>query len=548
MVRADDLERGREQCAAGSWANAHTALSRADSAAPLSGDDLVLLARSAYMLGRDDEYRAALERAYRAHLEARDSPRAARCAWWVGHNFMFRGDSASAAGWFARGRRVLERFDDDCVERGYLLIPTLLQHSGSGSYQEAEATAAEIAEIGERFGDDDLGAIGLMEQGHALVRQGRTEDGLRLVDETMVAVTSGELSPIVAGIVYCNTIAFCRDVYELRRAREWTGALTRWCAEQPEMIAHQGLCLVHRAELMTLGGEWRDALAEARQVGRRFREGVLNERALAHAAYREGEVHRLQGRFEAAEAAYREAMERRLEPQPGLALLRLAQGNGAAAAAAIRRAAVETTQPLKRAALLPAYVRIMTARSDLEAAGAACRELDGIAERQGSELLRAAAAEARGEVALAEGNALQALPALRRACEEWHELGAPHETARARVLLALACRALGDDDTAALELDAARTTFARLGATPDVAWVDELRGRAGAGASETHGLTPRELEVLRLVAAGKSNREIAEALVISDHTARRHLQNIFAKLGVSSRAAATALVLRQRLI
>jgi ATP/maltotriose-dependent transcriptional regulator MalT len=209
---------------------------------------------------------------------------------------------------------------------------------------------------------------------------------------------------------------------------------------------------------------------------------------------------------------------------------------------------VETTQPLKRAALLPAYVRIMTARSDLEAAGAACRELDGIAERQGSELLRAAAAEARGEVALAEGNALQALPALRRACEEWHELGAPHEAARARVLLALACRALGDDDTAALELDAARTTFARLGATPDVAWVDELRGRAGAGASETHGLTPRELEVLRLVAAGKSNREIAEALVISDHTARRHLQNIFAKLGVSSRAAATALVLRQRLI
>jgi DNA-binding NarL/FixJ family response regulator len=299
---------------------------------------------------------------------------------------------------------------------------------------------------------------------------------------------------------------------------------------------------------MTLGGEWREALAEARQVGRRFREGVLNERALAHAAYREGEVHRLQGRFEAAEAAYREAMERRLEPQPGLALLRLAQGNGAAAAAAIRRAAVETTQPLKRAALLPAYVRIMTARSDLEAAGAACRELDGIAERQGSELLRAAAAEARGEVALAEGNALQALPALRRACEEWHELGAPHEAARARVLLALACRALGDDDTAALELDAARTTFARLGATPDVAWVDELRGRAGAGASETHGLTPRELEVLRLVAAGKSNREIAEALVISDHTARRHLQNIFAKLGVSSRAAATALVLRQRLI
>ncbi len=546
MVRADDLERGREQSAAGSWANAHAALSRADSAAPLPGDDLELLAHSAYMLGRDDEYRAALERAYRAHLEGRDLPRAARCAWWVGHNFLFRGDSASAAGWFARGLRVLERYGGDCVERGYLLIPALLQRSGSGAYEAAEAMAVEIVEIGESFGDDDLSAIGLMEQGHALIRQGRTDEGLRLVDETMVAVTSGELSPIVAGIVYCNTIAFCRDVYELRRAREWTGALTRWCAEQPEMIAHQGLCLVHRAEIMTLGGEWRDALAEARQVGRRFREGVLNERALAHAAYREGEVHRLQGRFEAAEAAYREAMERRLEPQPGLALLRLAQGNGAAAAAAVLRAAAEMTQPLKRAAFLPAYVRIMTAHPDLEAAEAACRELEGIAERQGSELLRAAAAEARGEVELAKGNARQALPALRRACEEWHELGAPHDAARARVLLALACRALGDDDTAAFELDAARTTFARLGASPDVARVDELRG--GAGATETYGLTPRELEVLRLVAAGKSNREIAEALVISDHTARRHLQNIFAKLGVSSRAAATALALRQRLI
>ena len=498
------------------------------------------------MLGRDDEYRGALERAYHAHLAAEDGPSAARCAWWVGHNFMFRGDSASAAGWFARGQRVLERHEDDCVERGYLLIPVLLQRTGSGAYDAAETTAAEIVEVGERFGDHDLAAIGLMEQGHALVRQGRADEGLRLVDETMVAVTAGELSPIVAGIVYCNTIAFCRDVYELRRAQEWTAALTRWCAEQPEMIAHQGLCRVHRAEIMTLGGEWADALAEARQVGERFRTGVLNQRALGHAAYRQGEVHRLRGRFEAAEAAYREATEHGLEPQPGLALLRLAQENRDAAAAAIRRAAAETTQPLKRAALLPAYVRIMAAVGDVEAAGSACRELEGIAERQGSDLLRAAAAGARGEVALAEGDAEEALRALRQGCEEWRELDAPYEAARTRVLLALACRALGDDDTATFELDAARAILSRLGAAPDVAWVDTLRGRALV--AEPYGLTARELEVLGLVAAGKSNREIAKALVISDHTARRHLQNIFAKLGVSSRAAATALALRRRLI
>ena len=545
MVQADDLEQGREHCAAGSWANAYDSLSRADRAGALRGEDLELLARSAYMLGRDDEYRRSLERAYRSHRETGDRPRAARCAWWVGHNFLFRGDSASAGGWFARGQRLIERHEGDCVERGYLLIPVLLRRVGEGAYDAAQATAAEIAEIGERFRDDDLVSIGLMEQGHALVRQGRADEGLRLVDETMVAVTAGELSPIVAGIVYCNTIAFCRDVYELRRAREWTIALTRWCAEQPEMIAHQGLCRVHRAEIMTLGGAWADALAEARQVGERFSEGALNQRALGHAAYRQGEVHRLQGRFQAAEAAYREATERGLEPQPGLALLRLAQDDRERAAAAIRRAAAETTQPLRRAALLPAYVRIMTACDDLEAAAVASRELDSIAERQRSDLLEAAAAEARGEVALAAGDAHAALRALRRACETWHELEAPHDAARARVLLAVACRALGDDDTAAFELDAARAVFSRLGAAPDVARVDILRG--GASATETHGLTARELEVLRLVAAGKSNREIAAALVISDHTVRRHLQNVFAKLGVSSRAAATAFAVQRRL-
>jgi hypothetical protein len=175
-----------------------------------------------------------------------------------------------------------------------------------------------------------------MEQGHALVRQGRVAEGLRLVDETMVSVTTGELSPIVAGVVYCNTIAFCRDVYELRRAREWTAALTRWCDQQPDMVAHKGLCLVHRAELMQFGGDWRDALAEARRVGEEFTKGVLNQRALGHASYRQGEVHRLRGDFDAAQSAYREASRFGREPQPGLALLRLAGGDESSAAAAIR--------------------------------------------------------------------------------------------------------------------------------------------------------------------------------------------------------------------
>ena len=352
----------------------------------------------------------------------------------------------------------------------------------------------------------------------------------------MVAVTAGELSPVVAGIVYCNTIAFCRDVYELRRAREWTEALTRWCKQQPDMVAHKDLCLVHRAEIMTLAGAWRDALEEARRVARQFTQGVLNQRALGDAAYRQAEVHRLQGQFDKAEAAYREASRFGREPQPGFALMRLAQGKGDAAAAAIQRALSETELPLKRVALFPAFVEILVATGDVVAARAACDELSVIARRQGSEALTALAAQAEGAVALAEGDARSALPLLRGAWQAWQELDAPYDAARARVLIAQACAELGDDDAAALELDAARDTFFRLGAGPDLARLEALIGKRGRG---DHGLTARELEVLRLIARGRSNREIAHALVISERTVARHVQNIFAKLRVSSRTSAS---------
>ena len=276
-----ELERARAAAARREWAAAHEALVRVDANTPLAAPDLELLATSAYMLGRDDDYRAALERAYHAQLESHDAARAARCAWWIGHNLLFHGQSAPAAGWFGRGRRLLDGVPD-CVERGYLLIPELLEHVFSGDHDAAFGKATEIAEIGKRFGDADLLAIALMEQGHALVRRGSAEAGLRLVDESMVAVTTGELSPIVAGIVYCNTIAFCRDQYELRRAREWTGALTRWCVQQPEMVTHQGLCLVHRAEIMTLEGAWDDALEEV-AAGRRTIRPRRTERACSRA-------------------------------------------------------------------------------------------------------------------------------------------------------------------------------------------------------------------------------------------------------------------------
>ena len=547
MVRAvAELERGRECYARGAWLGADEALTAADEVAGLGAEDLELLARSAYMLGRDDDYVRALERAHHAHLAAGKQLPAVRCAFWVGHNMLFRGETVRARGWFARAERLLEHDARDCVERGWLLIPVWLEQMASGEWQAGHATAAEAAAIGERFGDADLTWLARDDQARALLKQGRVDDGLRLLDEALVVATAGELSPVVTGIVYCNTISFCRDAYEIRHAREWTDALTRWCNRQPEMVAHNGLCLVHRAEILQMQGAWGDALEEAGRAAERFTQGVLNQLAYGKALYRQGEVKRLRGELEAAEADYREANRSGCEPQPGLALLRLAQGRRDAAVAAIRRAVGEATEPLKRVALLPAYVEIMLQADDIETARSASRQLEELAQRQGSDALEAMAAYAQGAVALAGQDPRTGLLAARRAAETWRALGAPHDAARARVLIALACRALGDDDTAALELEAARDVFAQLGASPDVARVEALipsPGRSGA-----HGLTARELEVLRLVAAGKTNREIASALVISERTVARHLQNIFAKLRVSSRTAAGAFAFEHDLV
>ena len=420
-----------------------------------------------------------------------------------------------------------------------------MRHEATGDWEAAYAVATEAVEIGERFDDADLLALAMHEQGLMLVNQGRVEEGLGLVDEAMVAVTAGELSPIVTGIVYCSVISGCQEVYALRRAQEWTAALTRWCEAQPDMVSFTGRCLVHRAEIMELHGAWQEALEEARRARLRC-EQVKNRSAIAQAFYRQGEVHRLQGRYSAAEEAYRDASRCGFEPQPGLALLRLTQGNDDAASAAIRRAAGETTEPLKRARLLPAYVDIMLAVGDVDEARIACRELEEISARYESGMLGAMFAHAEGAVDLAGGDARTALLALRRAWQAWQELEVPYEAARVRVLVGLACRALGDDDTAELELEAARGVFEQLEAVPDLARVDAVAGRAAS--VDAHGLTPRELQVLRLVAAGQTNKAIAAELVLSGRTVDRHVSNIFSKLGVSSRAAATAYAYEHQLI
>jgi tetratricopeptide (TPR) repeat protein len=276
------LERGRASYAAHAWRDAFEWLSRADDEEELAPEDLELLARAAYMLGRDGDYQRGLERAHYGHLDAGDTPRAARCAWWIGLSLLLRGETAPARGWFARGERLLDREQRDCAERGYLRLADVRQHFEDRDFEAAYDAAAEVIEIGERFGDRDLVALGVMEQGQALLELRRAGEGLRLIDESMVAVTSGELSPIVAGIVYCYTIAVCQSAYELRRAQEWTTALTHWCEGEAEMVAHKGVCLVHRAEIMQLRGAWEAALEETRRAGE---PGLTNPRVSAGALY-----------------------------------------------------------------------------------------------------------------------------------------------------------------------------------------------------------------------------------------------------------------------
>jgi DNA-binding NarL/FixJ family response regulator len=539
-----EVARGREAGQRLAWADAYTALSLADRSTALAAEDLELLATAAYLLGHVEECRQALQRAHHAHAEGGDPRRAARCVFWVAFTLLLQGDLAQASGWLARAHRLLEE-EQECAEHGLLLLPVTVQASAAGDYASAQHAAARAAEIGARVGDPDLLALALHFHGHALVKEGRVRDGLALLDEAMVAVVAGELWPPVAGNIYCSTIDVCQEIFDLRRAHEWTAALAAWWGKQPDMITFTGQCLVHRAELMQLHGAWPEAIEETERARERLAHAA-DKHATGAALYRRAEVHRARGDFAAAEDAYREASQWGHEPQPGLALLRLSEGKTNAAEAAIRRIVAETTDRLRRAKLLPAHVDIMLTVGDVPAARDAASELAEIAGDYDTPALRAAAGHALGAVLLAEGDARGGLAALRGAWQVWRELDAPYEAARVRVLIALGCRALGDEDGAALELDAARRVFAQLGAAPELSRVERLAPRKTDMAA--HGLTARELQVLRLVATGKTNHAIAADLILAEKTVDRHVTNIFTKLGVSSRAAATAYAYEHRLL
>jgi DNA-binding CsgD family transcriptional regulator len=546
------LERGRACFERQEWNDAYEALSVADQLTPLAAEDLHRLAWSAGLTARDEEMLSAQGRLYHARLEAGEGLAAARAAFWLGFRLFARGEAGRAGGWLGRARRLVEREGRDCVERGYLLLPVAQRHLNAGELHEAHEAAARAGEFGERFGELDLVAFARNLQARVLLTQGRLEPGLSLMDEAMVAATSGELSPVVTGIIYCSAIASCHRVYALDRTREWTAALASWCQAQPQLVMFTGHCLAHRAEILQMGGSWPEAVEEARRAVEHCVRDIERQ-AAGSAHYQQAEIYRLRGEFEAAELAYRNASRSGMEPQPGLALLRLAQGDRDAAASAIRRVVGATSDRLQRTRFLPAHVEIMLAVGDLEEARAGSRELEETASSFNTEVLAAIAAHAWASLQLAEGNAHAVLDPARRAFGIWQQIGAPYLAARLRLLLARACVALGDLDGAQLELESGREVFERLCARPDLAAVEALGAalevtRKGRTRADHYGLTERELQVLRLVACGKTNKAIARELSLSEKTVDRHVSNIFIKVDVSSRSAATAFAYEHDLI
>jgi ATP/maltotriose-dependent transcriptional regulator MalT len=535
------LARARKSFDQHTWTESCRLFEAADREAPLEPEDLERLATAAYLLGREDDSEAFWERAHRGFLERGDREGAARSACWLAVGLQLRGAIAPASGWFARAQHILDEGQMECVVRGMLLIPSAIQRVVQGDPAAGDALFSQAAEIARRYGNRDLECKATGGRGRALIRLGRVAEGVALLDEAMVAVIAGDVSPMLAGDAYCTVLEGCQEIFDLRRAYEWTTALARWCATQPDLVRYRGECLLYRAEVLQMRGQWDEATRDAQDACE-----LLMSRPMAGAAfYRLGEIHRLRGEFEKAEVAYMQANERGRKPQPGLSLLRLAQGEIDAAAASIRSVLLDTRTQAARARMVAAAVDILLAAGDLEGARAAATELSTIASAIGASLLNAASAQATGAVLLAEGDVAGAATSLCQAVEIWRDLGMPYEEAHTCLLMAAVCERRGDHEGRRLEVEAARRLFKQLNAECCLAHIGEQPKRP---TSAVGSLSEREAQVLRLLASGKTNRAIAEELFISDKTVARHVSNIFDKLGVSSRSAATAWAYQRNLI
>ncbi|MEV0062752.1 response regulator transcription factor [Nocardia sp. NPDC050718] len=533
MSVVDSLLRAREAYERREWVAAFEALSGTD-ADLLRAEDFARLATAAHLTGRTNDSIQAMQRAYQLHLDAGAVTAAARCAFWLAMTLLNSGEAAVGSGWVARAQRLLAEVPGEVVEHGYVWVAVLHRHLAAGEFGELGACADRVTDYGRRFEVPELIAMGLSVQGRVALYAGRVREGLALLDEAMAAVAAGEVSTLFAGEIYCSLVEACQEISDFARMEQWTLALTTWCADQPGLVLFTGQCAVHRGQLMRVHGAYDAALEEYESaLGRYLAAGTVAPAGLALAE--RGDVLRLRGAFPEAGDAYAEAVGYGHDPQPGLALLWAARGHTAAAVATVRRLVAETPDPVHRSRVLPAAVDILLTSGELAEASALSVELSAVAEGFGCTALRAAAAHAAGCVAAVNGDPVGAVGELRRAVRLWSALDAPYETARCRADLGRALRALADEDSARMEFAAAQRIFARLGATPAADEVARLLTPALPG-----GLTAREVEVLRLVAAGRSNPQIAGELVVSEKTVARHLSNIFTKLEVGSRTAAAA--------
>jgi len=543
MTSTSTLQRGREAFQKQAWTEAYDLLNRTEQESSLQADDLECFAKAAYLIGNESESNEIWGRAHQEFLNEDNIPKAVYCAFWLAMNLFNQGEGAQGSGWMARANRLVEHCPE-CAEQGFLLVPQALQHIREGDGRGAHKLFSKAFQLGNRFGNPDLMALGQLGRGQALILQKKISEGTTLFDEAMVAVVNDEISPLVAGIVYCAVIETCQKIYDLSRAQEWTSALSRWCNAHPELVPYRGQCLVRRAEIMQLHGEWTDAITEVRRACELLSEPP-GETAAGEAFYRWGELHRLQGNFSKAMEMYRQASKWGRKPQPGLALLRLMQGQPDVAKAAIRQLENEKKDPIARSRMLPAYIEIMIAVDELDDARQAADELSKIALEFQANYLDAVACYAQGSILLATEEIHAALEKLRESWTLFNEIEAVYESARARVLIGRTCQLLGDQDTANMEFEAAQNIFKQLGARPDLELLDAQTGHT---TEAVHGLTPREQEVLQLLATGKTNKEIASELFISERTVDRHVSNILGKLNVPSRSAATAFAYEHNLI
>ncbi|WP_077489751.1 helix-turn-helix transcriptional regulator [Sinomonas mesophila] len=543
MPTSNAIDRGRSAYAERRWADAFEELTRAEREQGLAADDLQRLGTAALLVGRFEEGIGHLGRAHEDYVVLGDLRAAARCAAWLGMQLMSAGERAASSGWFGRAQSVLDELGEPTAEEAFLLIPQALRALFHGDPATALAQFTQCAEKAAAFGDRELQTLAVLGRGQATVRLGAVEEGMRLLDEALVSMMSGTVGTMASGIVYCSVIESCHAAFDLARAQEWTAALDRWRAGQGGLVRFSGQCQMHRAELFCLHGAWEGALEAARTAQGLYEAGDRN--AGWGAFYQEGEVRRLRGEFEAAEAAYLRARRSGFEPEPGLALLRLAQGQPEAAFALLKRAA-EHDDAVTRRALLPALVEAGLAAGDAGAARKAADELAAAARERPMPWVQALAAYAAASVRLAEGQPETALEEATDAWRLWCEVDSPYEAARSLVLKGRALLALGEDEAARLELSMAGAMFEELGAAPALEALGRLTPSSAASGplaapEEARGpLSPREREVLALVASGRPNRAIAAELFLSEKTVARHVSNILLKLGLGSRTAAAA--------